>query len=980
MESGSQLADDSLPPGFKLDPSPAPAAPEHGASAELPPGFQLDEEKYGGVTGSLKAAALGAARTMSLSGSDVALTKTGLMKPEDIRGFEETNPVSNFVGEGLGLAGAHLYGVGEAEDAINAAKLAVKAARATGNAAEIAKASETYSAVKNVMGAGDILNPVKAISKVGGKVSEAVGGGIKGLAAAGSTEGALFGAGSAVSEQALGDPDNVAESLMHHMGLGSLIGGGLGTTLGVGIKAISKVPEVLGAASKIYKKASSAVDQILADVPRGTAPVIDPVLPAGVKPSSIEDLQARAAKAIAAGEDVGLPERQSLLEAASRVEMENPVTPMQADSLGSQGKRDEYRILKEMPGEYRDLLQKNEALQKQELVRKTDQAIAEIAPGYTPTSDAVEGGQRAAKTFTDVIEGNRKELGPKIGELKQSNGEFTKVYHLPGVVQALVDENPKLANIFDTEGKEIALKKWDAGMGITKQAYRNIKDAVDAIKKYPTDFEKLFDIRKSLADGLNPLIADDTTKVLTSAKKAMMDYIQDIIQKEAPNEEVREWFKRYAINEENAKIIEKKFGAQIGTDNFRSAARSKPSEKILDNIFKDTESVKAAQAILSPEDFHKMLADHMAEQRALVTTDGHLSSKNFYNRSLKGNQDALKVAFAYQPELHQKIKDLNTIMRILPDVVSVNPSGTAKTFLGSLRGKTAMDVLNNIKEYGLEKWEHQKLTDELNQRLAGTADKVQAISVLEKIQNKVDRQITSGAKDIFEPGMSVKGFISSKLIPDDKRKDHAKFAEDVNSLTNNPQAMIEKITGATEALYPSAPGVTASVHSLAIRATQFLSSKVPQSPVSSPLSVPAEPSMADIAKFDRYRQAVEDPVAVLGNIKSGLLTAEEMETLQVVYPKLLFGMRKKIFEQMTSMKDPSKIPFQTKVTLSRFMGEPLSPSVTPQSITTSQAVYAQPTSQQKNIAEIQGNKTNQAGMAKVKVASRMSLTPNDDMS
>lgn len=954
-------------------PTPAPAGMEQYVHDEL------NEAKYGGISGSLKTAGLGAARTLSLGGSDVALTKTGLMKPEDIKGFEETNPISNFVGEAGGLAGAHLYGVGQAEDAINAAKLAVKAAKVTGNAAEIAKATEAYSAVKNTMGAGDLLNPVKAISKVGGKVSEAVGGGIKGLAAAGAAEGALFGAGQTVSEQALGDPDNVAESLMHHMGLGLLIGGGLGTTLGVGIKAISKVPEGIGAASKIYKKASSAVDQILSDVPRGTAPIIDPVVPPGVKSTSLEEMQARNAKAIEQGKDASLPQKDALLDAASRVEMENPINPMQVESLESQGARDDYRIKKEMPGEHRDVLQKNEALQKRELVDKTEQAINDISPGIVPTSDAVEGGERAAKTFTDVIEGNRKELGPKIGALKESSGEFTKVYHLPGVVDALVQDNPKLANIFNTEGKEIALKKWDAGMGVTKKAYTNIRDAVDAIKKYPTDFEKLFDIRKSLADGVNPLIADDTTKVLTGAKKAMMDYIQDIIQKEAPNEEVREWFRKYAINEENAKIIEKKFGAEIGSDNFRSIAKNKPAEKILDNIFRDTESVKAARAILPPDKFNEMLANHMAEQKALVTTDGAFSSNKFYTKSLKGNQDALNEAFAYRPELHQRIKDLNTIMRILPDSPPVNNSGTAKTLIGSLRGaKTGVELANKVLDWGQEKLQHQKLTDELNQRLAGTADKVQSLSILDKIQNKVDRQINSGVKGIFDPTMGVKGFISSKLIPDEKRKDHAKFAEEMNSLANNPQAMMEKITGATEHLYPAAPQISASVHSLAIRAVQFLSSKVPQSPASSPLSTPLEPSMADIAKFDRYRQAVDNPVGVLGNINNGLLSAEEMETLQVVHPKLLFGMRKKIFQQMTELKDPSKIPFQTKVTLSRFMGEPLSPSVTPQSISLSQAVYAQPSSQQQNMAETKANKGDQTGL--IKVANRMSLTPNDDMS
>ncbi len=942
--------------------------------------FVSDEEKFGGTGGELKAAAAGAARTLTLGLSDVGLTQTGLVKPETLKGLEETNPAASLGGEAAGLGIAHLYGVGEAEDALSAGKFALKAAVKTGNALEIAKATEAMSAIKNTMGAGDLLNPVKAISKVGGKVSEAVGPGILGTAAGAAAEGALFGAGQTVSEQALGDPDTVAESLMHNMGYGAVIGGGLGSALGLGAKVISKIPETIGSASKVYKKAASAVDQILADTPRSQAPIVDPIPSAGVKPTSIQELQARAAKAIENGEEIALPQRDALSSAASRIEMENPLTPMQLDSLGSQGKRDDYRIMKEMPGEYRDLLQKNEALQKAELVQKTDQAIKDIAPGYTPTADAVEGGHRAAEAFTEVIEKDRKEIGQMIGKLKETK---TNTYHLPGIIDELTNPdlpygNPKLANMFDTEGKEIAVKPFSTRMGIDRRTYKSIAQMVRDVDQSKTTIENLFDIRKALTEGLNVMESGGASSELTKAKAGMMEYIQNIIQKQSPDTEVRNWFKKYAINEENAKIIEKKFGAEIGTDNWRSVAKNKPAEKILDNIFRDTESVKAARAILSPDKFNELLANHLAEQRALVTTDGAFSSNKFYTKSLKGNQDALNEAFSYRPELHQRLKDLNTIMRILPDSSPVNPSGTAKTLVGALSLNPAK-LADNLKEWAGEKFQHQRMTDELNQRLAGTAQKIETVSALQRVKDKAEKQITSAVKGIFNAGESNAGFLSSKLIPSEKKNDHLKFAENVTALNGNQKMMLDKLTATTQDMYPGAPQVSASVHALAIRATQFLASKVPQTPSPSPLSHPIEPSAAQLATFDRYRQAVDNPVAVLGNIKNGLLTAEEMETLQTVYPKLLGHMQKVVFDQLSSMKEPAKIPFQTKITLSRFMGEPLSASVTPQSIIASQSVYAQPSQQEQNLAENQQNKTNVTQLDKSKRAERISMSPNDEV-
>lgn len=963
--------ENSLPPGFALD---KPSVQASGSSTALPAGFELDEDKYGGVGGELKSAALGAADTLTFGGSTALLTKTGLVKPETIKGLEEENPASHAIGAAAGLVGAHLYGVGEAEDAIKAAKTYLKVAKATGNTAEIAKATEAYSAVKNTMGAGDILNPVKAVTKAGSAISKGLGGGILGHAAAAAAEGAAFGVGNTVSEQSLGDPDTVAESLMHNMGYGALIGGGLGTTLGVAGKGVQKISKVIGAGSDAVKAATRKVDQILGDIPKGDAPILDPVSKPGIKPTSLEEIAQHNAQAMYDGQDVSLPQKAVFEDAASRVEMNTPFHPMQVESLDSQSARDNYRIIKEMPGEHQDALNEYETRQKKELVYKTDKAIEELSPNHTPTADAIAGGQHAADAFTEEIQKTRNELGPKIGALKKTVADE---FHLPGVIQFLTDKeasqyaNPKLAALFDTSGKEIKLKPWDSGTGIEKKTWTNIRDMLTALKKDPNNFERLFSIRDTLGSGVNLMESGKASSQLTQAKAALMDYIQSVAQRASPDAEVREWFKKYAINEENAKIVEKKFGAEIGDDNWRSIAKNKPQENILDNIFRDSESVKAARAILSPDKFNELLANHLAERRALATKDGAFSSNKFYTKNLAGNKYALAEAFAGNPEILQKLTDYNTLMRVLPDAPPVNPSGTAKTLLGSI-SLDPTKFLEGLKQYGAEKFQKQQLIDQVNQKLAGNAEKAAMMARADSLVKRTANQITDKVKSIFSDTGAV-GFTASKLTPEESKKKFTKLAEKITSLNNDPNHLLDKLAGSTKDVYAAAPGVASSVQALAMRTTQFLATKLPMEKSQGPLSDPMPPSLAEIAKFDRYLTAVDSPVGVLDDVKRGTISQEALEALQVVHPKLYMQMKQSIFSHMAGLKDRNKIPYQTKMAVSRFMGEPLDETLKSPSILMSQMVYAQPTQeQQMNSKMTRAN----GGIGDMKISSRTSLHPN----
>lgn len=187
-----------------------------------------DDERYGGVGGTLASAGLGFASGATFGLSDVALTKSGMMKPETLRGLQETNP------------GAHILGeIGSFFAPTGVAGLLGKAGKAT------YRGVKALTAIRAAEEAGMVTKLLGATSEIGA------------MAAGSAVEGALYaGTQHTLNEFALGDTDLNAEKILSNYGQGAFFGGAMGAVLkgaalGVpasmraGSKAIGKLRDTL---------------------------------------------------------------------------------------------------------------------------------------------------------------------------------------------------------------------------------------------------------------------------------------------------------------------------------------------------------------------------------------------------------------------------------------------------------------------------------------------------------------------------------------------------------------------------------------------------------------------------------------------------------------------------------------------------------------------------------------------------------------
>ena len=876
--------------------------------------YKVKQEKYGTPSQLVKTAVEGAGRGLTLGGSDYLLQLAG-ENPEDIRGRMEANPGVSFTGDLIGGA-------------------------ASGKA---------------------------FLSPLAGAV------GLSGIGAA-AAEGAVFGSGNVVSDEALGDTKINAQKILTDIGIGAAFGGGLGL-VGRGLGALGALKK--GAAEGAESVAAKVGDDLISaegalTKGSGKPPIVDAPIEAktGISPTSLEDIQARVKEAGYRGETIEMPEKSALQDATNRVELLNPVHPLQVESLDSQSSRDLYKTAREMAGKEGEALRNYEALQKQELTKRTANVVDElVGDGKKAISDATEGGKEAIKEFTDHYNAEKESLKPLFKTLKAV--EIPSEQHLPGLLGSWSKVIPGVADAFDTAGTKIKLKPYDSSMSIAKSTYSAVKEAVKALNsKKSQTFEGLWNIRKNLDQNINIMESGEGPAQIRSLKASMMDYLQSQLEKTPTDINVRDTFRRYAINEQQREVIHKAFGASVGSQEFGQLSKVKP-ELISDKVFRDTATTQAAKNILSDKAFKKILANHLAEQMEKVTVDGNFSSNKF-GTYLKKNSDVLNEAFRDNPEVLQKIKDYNTISRVLPDSKSINPSGTAKTLWGILKAHSIPEMIANAKEYGAEKLGENLLHRQINNSLKGVQESNAKMNAIQRIIKKTDEKMSSGVKAIFNSSSrsSVKSGLTSGLT-ELTLSQYREKAEQIRMIANNEYAMMNHLDNNTADLYKVAPNITGQINNSLVAAAQFLNSKMPSPKAQMALSHEFVPTPAQLSKFNKYYSVVNNPLIVLDQVKNKTLTTESLEAIQAVHPDLYNDMKTKILDSFDSKKAKS-LDYGTKISLAKFMGEPLDEHMLPQVALGYQASLSGP-DLSRNAPQAQSpGKVTLGGMQGMTLGSRMS--------
>lgn len=920
-------------------------APGQPAQNAEPPGLndfvkdQVAQDTHGGLGQQALAAVEGAGRGVTLGGSDLLANamRSGASK--------------------LGLPDKYLDVVAPSpEDRL-----------------ERREANPVTEALSSMAGSG-------ALAVGTGGIGAPAGAGYLGAAGASAAEGALMGAGNVVSDYALGDPDLTAQKAAAQIGMGAILGGGFGL-------AGKALGNVLG------KGAAPELDSIASDVV-GDSGHIKGTLSDEVVNQEIQDkTMAETQKAM--NEKYGLKDNAPEIISAAK-EIGAPVTEgMVSGSPWVQ--RLEDSLVNGAPT--------YSAIRKAKTYEAGYDAVEKAVTDIVGEPEA-QGGLSKAQ-FGQAME---KSLASKISE---ENEPISKLYQAvkadtqsipvkPSALESIADDIGKLPQVQLDSNAEKLLNQLKKGKDLeifqTVDGVKSLRKTIsDSLSMTPSFNEK--STLSEIQDSLKKLEEDTITKhaegmldshaesLATASKAGQLDEmniwsdkinrLQDLLSQKKQADELYKPF--------ITKV--KKLAGYFGKKRISGA------QGAIDFITNDLTPESLANKVTTKgnSEFTKFFAKEFPNENELLKQyqkaqlreasinerTGDFNSRLFLKKTIgKNGLEPEQLENLFHPEELKKLNAAQTYLRSIPE--DFNPSGTSHT--EAMRGFFEHPVgaaVANARDFGIDTFikNFAKLPPEArpDPLAAGQmlASKFNKFSAIQKMTQKTDEQISSGAASIF--GKAVKGAalnLSTKSQGsfDDK-------AKRISELAMNPDALGQHLQNHTTAIEDVAPNISQSFQHGMVASVNFLNSKLPKAPPQFMLSHTWEPSDLQKQKFNQYYEAVQNPVGILKQVKMGSLTSAAMEAVDATHPALLQEMRQKVMANMDQAK-AMKLPYSVKLSLAQFLGHPLDSSMMPSVAIANQATFNMPT---KN--EAQGNqprhRSTQSGLSKLKLASRSKTETQD---
>lgn len=175
------------------------------------------------------------------------------------------------------------------------------------------------------------------------------------------------------------------------------------------------------------------------------------------------------------------------------------------------------------------------------------------------------------------------------------------------------------------------------------------------------------------------------------------------------------------------------------------------------------------------------------------------------------------------------------------------------------------------------------------------------------------------------------------------RARYLRRVDEIGALQANPGLVSARIAQSLSPVGEAAPEVTKAATAVAFRGLDFMASKLPPSRID-PYSLQpqlqprARASDAEIAQFMRFSQAVDDPLLVLNEAKSGTLTRDHVEAVKAVYPEIYDQMRSEVMRGLVDSKSP--LPYARRIQLGILLDLPTDKTLAPGFLQAIQATYS----------------------------------------
>jgi hypothetical protein len=179
---------------------------------------------------------------------------------------------------------------------------------------------------------------------------------------------------------------------------------------------------------------------------------------------------------------------------------------------------------------------------------------------------------------------------------------------------------------------------------------------------------------------------------------------------------------------------------------------------------------------------------------------------------------------------------------------------------------------------------------------------------------------------------------------EDSTAQYTKRVDELNRLADHGQ-MLATLEQSTADMFEHAPAVAQAIQVATMRGVSFLATKVPRPPQRGPLASEWVPNRAEVAKFNRYYEAVNKPETILKQAAAGTLSPEAVEAVKTVYPQLYSKMVKQLLLKLSTRTEG--LSYLSKSMISMLLGQDMDGTRTPSMILSNQQAMGSGAQQQQ---------------------------------
>jgi hypothetical protein len=717
----------------------------------------------------------------------------------------------------------------------------------------------------------------------------------------GAAEGGLTGVGQSISQLALSEndltPEYVAESLISNAGLGAFLGAGVGG----GFYSVGKGAE----------KISNSISKWAKGKTGGTGSLVGDAMESSYGDIFTEKVNSDEIRAIA--KRMGVKDEDIAVQFLLSDEKA-------AAGVVEAGKRSTY-------GGYNFHKKSN----------NFREALKDYSMGLMDKLPNVSFENAGAFARESIIDKAQMELNGLSSEWDELTKHLGKIEVKDKWIKRAYEDIKEISGFkFEKDLKETLkygmdrIKNVDDIKKLRTQLFAMAKEA----SAYPKQNANLARVMYEVRDQLQELDWKSTMKAAfknapneKEALKLMDEMLRKRLELNAKTFALNSKYQK-VFGDEGTKLIKGRSGLREIIEKMQKLSPDEVSKKLF-NYKKGNLELFASQF---PREALKLKQAYLSNLRYEVYRDGHFDVGKFVRfmkseglRGIQMSKDTQKFIFGNAG--YRKVQDIVKLYESHPKEF-INYSNTASSLVNSL----SLNVLNQAHDLALYAAHYKELP-----LIFGT---------VKFSEEAISGKLSSIVKGGFERSKSAMTKGATVIANDMTQKDYDKRLNSLAEMASSPAKLEEHLAKVTEQ-FGDNEALTEMLQGKVIAAQSFLLEKAPKSNIHEPYGAQKQykPSDQELARWNRYIRAVDNPLTILEDMRGGILTPESVEAVKAIYPQLYEKIVMKANEHLAKSKKPLSI--QAKIQVATLMGVPVSSALSPQLMKILQSNTQQATNQAK---------------------------------